>query len=266
MKKVLLITGIHPDEKYSRMVCEQFVSMYSYKYDIDVIDLGISSDSRTVEFNLNRLSDISELLHVAEKLQRILEYPYEYDIILDVHNSKDIRNCILFSNYSNKFQLYVPKYNVNWVSNNIIHRRVKFNTISSYLRESFKLNAYTIEINRMNSSGVFTKDVKFLNSCVENLKRAVLSDSSLMPDTLFPTLNNSNEMYLIKFKHEIDNLETFDNFVVTKSQIEGIWRGIDDKSILNELFINNSTLTVNIVGAGKDSTTNNSVIECTIKQ
>lgn len=121
--KVLIISGIHGDERHAVEIVSCFKDLYPYmdivtelnrdskKIEIDFLEMvnieGIKANTRGYTVDLNRsynlvdpLKDVKEFIESGD-----------YDLILDVHNSYSCKDLLLFSNSQDELISTYERFN-----------------------------------------------------------------------------------------------------------------------------------------------------------
>ena len=205
--KVLLVHSMHPEETYSKKVCnkiKEYFDIQEPNFEIHIMDAldKINTNKeflkqREIKLNLNRYVDFKNLIQLSDNLKNIYEQENEYQLVLDVHNSFNCKNCVLYS-YTNKDVVVDLKdNNTNLIKNsedffstNFVKRKTEFQSLATFLREEKNINAYTIEINHLENEKIIYDDFKFLEDCIknlhnykiENIKTCVKNYISIVPD------------------------------------------------------------------------------------
>ena len=181
MKKVLLITGLHGSEQYTKIIIKRFQELFEEKkmfidftllgLDISYFDRPTINNERTVNLNMNNIDDVNILFKEAKHMSNLLEAIEESDIVLDIHNSPNCIPMALISveniDYKNKYNEYFSTGNFHSCSP-IYWRYGKVTTISEHARRKGKLS-FTMEFGGMfydvfdaHKQNKLDKDVKFL--------------------------------------------------------------------------------------------------------
>lgn len=250
MVKVLLVTCVHPNELNTKQVCEAVKKRMGDCYSIHIYAMPTTRFSeREISLNLNRETDINSLLELADSIKELKSIASNYDLVLDVHNSPDIMNCVLATNIADGERFEISRsYNshdvVAWCETYVITRQTQFLPISGMLRRDCNVKAYTAEISKMERNVINEDDVDFLISAIINLsevseKRTIDIVDRESLDWYEPKLP---VLRTIVLKHEID-VSAGERIRLVPSQIETI----DGESPYK--FINSEFVTVRNVGS-----------------
>lgn len=262
MKKILLITGVHPDEKYSKLLCHEIKRLMSDGKDffINVVEFPTSRfNSRNVELNLNREEDQDLLAKIYDILTSIYSHSNDYDLILDVHNSPNINNCILISQKNKYINLSISNPSSReFLIHNCVTRSTNFRSISTILREDKKKLSFTIEIDGMNNTLISDNDIKFIKNCIISLSESELIDASNNNDVpiLNTVLSNESILHTAILKHHIEIDEILKIKQLNKYQIESI-NSFEHLEMYDKYFQSD---TINIIPVGFAFNDDNNVI------
>ena len=200
--KVLIITGLHGSEQYSKFVVDNlklrkgkptfkesgFEGLMLYP-DLELLFFHreYTKNQRELSLNMNNVADINTLMRETEQMSRLLELIEESDIVLDVHNSVNCENLALLS-FENEG--YLKRYNDyldgGLFSPNIplVWRYSKVQTISELARRKGKLGL-TLEIGGMSfdffneaDQKKITYDIKWLNSIIHDCYNFIKSKNA----------------------------------------------------------------------------------------
>lgn len=190
--KVLIITGLHGSEQYSKCVVEQFKlrkQIPNFKDsgfeglmiypDLELIFFHreYTKNQRELSLNMNNVDDINTLIRETQQMNILLELMEEADIVLDVHNSTNCDNLALVSIEN---ESYLKKYN-DYFGNGrfnpnipLVWRYSKVQTISELARRKGKLGL-TLEIGGMSydffseaNQKKIINDAKWLDTIVQD--------------------------------------------------------------------------------------------------
>lgn len=260
MKKILLITGVHPDEKYSKLLCHEIKRLMSdgKNFFINVIEFPTSRfNSRNVELNLNREEDQDLLSEIYRILTNIYTLSNDYDLILDVHNSPNINNCILISQKNKYINLSVNNSSSReFLIHNCVTRSTNFRSISTILREDKKVLSFTIEIDGMANTLIKDDDIKFIKNCIISLSESELIDTSNNDDVLNTVLSNESILHTAILKHHIEINEILKIKQLSKYQIDSI-NSFEHLEMYDKYFPSD---TINIIPVGFALNDDNNVI------
>lgn len=262
MKKILLITGVHPDEKYSKLLCHEIKRLMSDGKDffINVVEFPTSRfNSRNVELNLNREEDQDLLAKIYDILTSIYSHSNDYDLILDVHNSPNINNCILISQKNKYINLSISNPSSReFLIHNCVTRSTNFRSISTILREDKKKLSFTIEIDGMDNTLIKDDDIKFIKNCIISLSESELIDASNNNDVpiLNTVLSNESILHTAILKHHIEIDEILKIKQLNKYQIESI-NSFEHLEMYDKYFQSD---TINIIPVGFAFNDDNNVI------
>lgn len=164
--KVLIITGLHGSEQYSKCVVENyklrnrapnfkdsgFEGLMLYP-DLELVFFHrqYTKNQRELSLNMNNVEDINTLIREAQRMNMLLELIEEADIVLDVHNSINCDNLALVSIEN---ESYLKKYNDYFgdgrfsANISLVWRYSKVQTVSELARRKGKLGL-TLEIGGM---------------------------------------------------------------------------------------------------------------------
>ena len=260
MKKIILITGVHPDEKYSKLLCHEIKRLMSDGKDffINVVEFPTSRfNSRNVELNLNREEDQDLLAKIYDILTSIYSHSNDYDLILDVHNSPNINNCILISQKNKYINLSVNDTSSReFLIHNCVTRSTNFRSISTILREDKKRLSFTIEIDGMDNTLIKDDDIKFIKNCIISLSESKLIDTSNNDDDLNTVLSNESILHTAILKHHIEINEILKIKQLNKYQIDSI-NSFEHLEMYDKYFQSD---TINIIPVGFAFNADNNVI------
>lgn len=262
MKKILLITGVHPDEKYSKLLCHEIKRLMSDGKDffINVVEFPTSRfNSRNVELNLNREEDQDLLAKIYDILTSIYSHSNDYDLILDVHNSPNINNCILISQKNKYINLSISNPSSReFLIHNCVTRSTNFRSISTILREDKKKLSFTIEIDGTDNTLIKDDDIKFIKNCIISLSESELIDASNNNDVpiLNTVLSNESILHTAILKHHIEIDEILKIKQLNKYQIESI-NSFEHLEMYDKYFQSD---TINIIPVGFAFNDDNNVI------
>ena len=265
MKKILLITGVHPDEKYSKLLCHEIKRLMSdgKEFYIDIVEFPTSRfNSRNIELNLNREEDQILLSLIGSILNNIYSASNDYDLILDIHNSPNINNCILISQKNE----YMNLSNSNdssrgFLINNCVTRLTNFRSISTILREDKKILSFTIEIDGMDNTLIKDSDIMFIKNCIISLSESKIIDNS-NKDAVNTILSNESILHTAILKHHIEIDEILKIKQLNRYQIESI-NSFEHSEMYDKYFQSD---TINIIPVGfAFNDVNNVILEFRIK-
>ena len=177
--KVLLVHSMHPEETYSKKVCnkiKEYFDIQEPNFEIHIMDAldKINTNKeflkqREIKLNLNRYVDFKNLIQLSDNLKNIYEQENEYQLVLDVHNSFNCKNCVLYS-YTNKDVVVDLKdNNTNLIKNsedffstNFVKRKTKFQSLATFLREEKNITQLDLALE------IGIKSVAFYSNCENN--------------------------------------------------------------------------------------------------
>lgn len=217
--KILITTGTHDNEEYAKFLFRKLKeTLTDENYEFFTFDHYVSGNdrSRTVNINLNRMSDVDRLFSIADDIVQFENALQYADIHLDIHNSPNCLNLNLISYTENSNKDFM-----NWVSKNnllYIFRETNFKSLSTQSRDLGKIST-TIEINGMNPFDISPERVQEdLDFILKTIEDCIGFFNQNTEGTNIYSLNNELQTVKLRTKSLVD--VGFDEFVINKDEIE----------------------------------------------
>lgn len=174
---ILMVSGTHGDETNAVQDVYTFKTQNSKRKNIQYLQAWNKSAlaSHTREFqaedlsipnDMNRAFKSPEAVSKEDLIQLAKNSIKEADIVIDVHNSELLRNCVVINNdfYAEAYVKFCKKYSIPFI---IIESCT--DTIKKYSLDSGRI-AFTVEIGDMNFSDR-DDGVDFLRNLIEALEK-----------------------------------------------------------------------------------------------
>ena len=215
---ILVISGVHGNETHAVAAVKELYDSLDYStiagrvssitFIFNLNEYGLEQDTRNNNYekeeskNCNRLFP-NEYLTSSEIKEYIKNLDYNYDLILDVHNSYYCIPCVLVDYDENTYRLLGNLSGTELIP---LVRCTQIGTIKKYFNRN-GWNAYTVELPKMGVCGDIKESARLLKQFIERVSDNIYNNNfksiEITQDIITQNLYTRTPNGIIKYARKV---------------------------------------------------------------